>query len=229
MAVERKFIEDALVRYQVSSFLRSRLERVGFSNVTIQRTPMVTRITVEVANPGRLIGKKGRSIKRLTDTIAEEFGISEPQIAVVPVEKIELEPLLMARFVVKRIESDKPLRPTIHMVLKKIMDSGALGAEIVVSGKIVAKGGKAKSMKVSAGYVPKAGDIIRKLRKGSAVARPKYGAINVRVTIATRDAFPEARRVAIPAIIKYAEVEKGEAEKENIAKAVVETKEEPKA
>jgi len=207
MAVERKFIEDALVRYRVSEFLREKLERVGFSNVTIQRTPMVTRITVEVENPGRLIGKKGRSIKRLTDTIAQEFGIKEPQIAVVPVAVVELEPMLMAKFIARRIEASKPLRPTIHMALKRIMDAGALGAQIVVGGKIVAKGGKSKSMKVAAGYVPKAGDIIRKLRKASVVARPKYGAVNVKIIIATKDAFPEKVKVEIPipVVIKYAE------------------------
>jgi len=205
MAVERKFIEDAIVRYKVSSFLRSKLERVGFSNVIIQRTPMVTRITIEVANPGRMIGKHGRSIKRLTDTIAHEFGVNDPQIAVIPVENMDLEPMLVARFVAKRIESDKPLRPTVHMALKKIMDAGALGAEIIVKGKLAAKGGKAKSMKVIAGYLPKAGEIIRKLKTADVVARPKYGAINVRVTIAPKEAFPEARKVEIPVIIKYAE------------------------
>jgi len=205
MAVERKFIEDAIVRYKVSSFLRSKLERVGFSNVSIQRTPMVTRITIEVANPGRMIGKKGRSIKRLTDTIAHEFNVIEPQIAVVPVENIDLEPMLVARFVVRRIESNKPIRPTVHMALKKVMDAGALGAEIIVKGKLAAKGGKAKCMKVTAGYLPKAGEIIRKLKRADVVARPKYGAINVRVIIATKEAFPEARKVEIPVVIKYAE------------------------
>ncbi|MEM2974118.1 MAG: 30S ribosomal protein S3 [Candidatus Micrarchaeia archaeon] len=215
MAIERKFIEDALVRYRVSSFLRNKLERVGFSNVAIQRTPMVTRITVEVANPGRLIGKKGRSIKKLTDIIAQEFGVSEPQIAVIPVENQDLEPMLVAKTVAKRIEADKPVRPTVHMALKRVMEAGALGAEIIVRGKLAAKGGKAKSMKVTAGYLPKAGDWIRKLRTADVVARPKYGAINVRVTIATKDAFPEARKVEIPVVIKYAEGEtEGEPEAE---------------
>jgi small subunit ribosomal protein S3 len=226
MAVERKFIEDALVRYKVSSFLRSKLERVGFSNVTIQRTPMVTRITIEVANPGRMIGKHGRSIKRLTDTIAQEFGVTEPQIAVIPVENIDMEPMLVARFIARRIESDKPLRPTVHMALKKIMDAGALGAEIIVRGKLAAKGGKARSMKAVAGWLPKAGEIIRKLKKADVVARPKYGAINVRVTITPKEAFPEItkEKIAIPVEIKYAEDVEGGGEAKKEEPAVEEKK-----
>lgn len=208
MAVERKFIDDAVSRYRVAQFLRQKLERVGFSGVTIQKTPMVTRINVEVANPGRLIGKKGRSIKRLTDTIKSEFNVADPQIAVVPVEKIELEPQLMARFIARRIESEKPIRPTIHAALKKIIDAGAQGAEIIVSGKIVAKGGKARSMRVAWGYLPKAGEVTRLVKKAFFTARPKYGAVNVRISITPPGVvFPDKapdKTVAVPKVIQYA-------------------------
>ncbi|MEM3592614.1 MAG: 30S ribosomal protein S3 [Candidatus Micrarchaeia archaeon] len=207
MAIERKFIDDAVTRYQIANFLREKLERVGFSNVTIQRTPMVTRITVEVANPGRLIGKKGKSIKTLADTIQREFGVSDPQIAVVPVEKVELEPRLVAYSIAKNIEAGKPLRALIHSSLKKIIDAGALGAEIVVGGKIAAKGAKAKSMRVAWGYLPKAGEVVKQIRKAQVTARPKYGAINVRVSIAPPNAvFPDkVSKVEVPNIIKYSE------------------------
>lgn len=208
MAVERKFIEDSLARYRVADFLKKRLKRVGFSNVTIQRTPMVTRIVVEVANPGKLIGKRGKSIQRLTDTIAKEFNMHEPQIAVIPVEKFELEPQLMAQEIAWRVEGSKPVRPTVHAALKKIMDAKALGCEIVVSGKIVAKGGKARSIRVAAGYLPKAGDLTRLVRKGDVVARPKYGAVNVRVSITPPGAFEiKGKGIELPKTFKYAETD----------------------
>ncbi|MCS7109752.1 MAG: 30S ribosomal protein S3 [Candidatus Micrarchaeota archaeon] len=209
MAIERKFVEDAVTRYQIANFLREKLERYGFSNVTIQRTPMVTRITIEVANPGRLIGKKGKSIKALAEKIEKEFGVKDPQIAVVPVEKIELEPRLVAYAIAKNIEAGKPLRALIHSSLKKIIDAGALGAEIVVGGKIAAKGAKAKSMRVAWGYLPKAGDVVKQVKKAQVTARPKYGAINVRVSIAPPDAiFPDKlSKVDVPNLIKYSEEE----------------------
>jgi len=211
MAIERKFIEDSVTRYRIAEFLRQKLERVGFSNVTIQRTPMVTRITVEVANPGKLIGKKGKSIKYLTETIQKEFGVNDPQIAVVPVERIELEPRLVAYSIAKNIEAGKPLRALLHSSLKKIIDAGALGAEIVVKGKIAAKGAKAKSMRVSWGYLPKAGEVVNQIKKAQFTARPKYGAINVRVSIAPPTAvFPDkVSKVEVPNIIKYSEEKEG--------------------
>ena len=211
MAIERKFIEDSVTRYQIANFLKEKLERVGFSNVTIQRTPMVTRITVEVANPGRLIGRKGKSIKFLTDSIQQEFKVNDPQIAVVPVEKIDLEPRLIAYSIAKSIESGKPLRALIHLSLKKIIDAGALGAEIVVGGKIAAKGAKARSMRVAWGYLPKAGEVVSQIKKAQVTARPKYGAINVRVSIAPPTAvFPDkvAKQVTVPNVLKYSEEKK---------------------
>ena len=100
--VEEKFIEDAITRYRVSKFLESELDRAGFSRVAIQRTPMVTRIAVEVTNPGRVIGKRGKSIQDLTEAIQREFKIDNPQISVVESTNQNLEPRLMA-------EEDLPL------------------------------------------------------------------------------------------------------------------------
>jgi len=206
VAVERKFIDDSIVRYLVSSFLEKKLSRVGFSGVTIQRTPMVTRITVEVANPGRLIGKKGRSIRRLTEVISSRFNVSDPQIVVIPVEKFELEPRLMAKTIARRIEAGKPIRPIVHITLKKIMESGALGAEIRVRG-VFTKGRRSKSIRAAAGYLPKAGEVTRLLKTADVTAVPKQGAINVRVTIAPPGvSFPdkEIKKIELSKTIKYA-------------------------
>jgi small subunit ribosomal protein S3 len=210
LAIERQFIDDALTRLSIVEFLKKKLQRVGFSSASIQKTPVLTRITVEVADPGKLIGKRGRSIKRLTEVIEKEFGVKDAQIAVSPVEKIELDPNLMAMSIARKIEANRPIRPTVHLALKRIMDSGALGCEIKVSGKILAKGAKAKSIKVSAGYLPKAGDLTKIVKVGEFVARPKSGAINVKVSITPPGSLPEelVKKFQLAKIYKYAESEK---------------------
>jgi small subunit ribosomal protein S3 len=210
LAIERQFIDDALTRLSIVEFLKKKLQRVGFSSASIQKTPVLTRITVEVADPGKLIGKRGRSIKRLTEVIEKEFGVKDAQIAVSPVEKIELDPNLMAMSIARKIEANRPIRPTVHLALKRIMDSGALGCEIKVSGKILAKGAKAKSIKVSAGYLPKAGDLTKIVKVGEFVARPKSGAINVKVSITPPGSLPEelVKKFQLAKIYKYAEGEK---------------------
>ncbi|MFA5929801.1 MAG: 30S ribosomal protein S3 [Candidatus Micrarchaeia archaeon] len=181
--VEGKFIEDAITRYRVSRFLETELDRAGFSRVDIQRTPMVTRIAVEVTNPGRVIGKRGKSIQDLTDAITREFKIENPQISVVESANQNLEPRLVAKKICRFIEMGKKIRAILHASLRDIMAAGALGAEIVASGKVAAKGGRSKRFRLMAGYIPKAGEPARLVAVSHVTAYPKSGAIGVLVRI----------------------------------------------
>lgn len=209
MGVERKFIEDSIARFNIAKFLAEELDRAGFSKVEIQRTPMVTRIAVDVTKPGKVIGKKGKSIRDLTETIHTKFGVENPHISITEVTNADLEPRLMAKSVVRQIEMGKNLRRILHFSLKRIIDAGALGAEIVASGKIVAKGGRAKTMRVVAGYIPKAGEPTRLVREAHVTAYPKSGAIGVLVRIVPPGTvFPdkkEMKPVSLPKVISAAE------------------------
>lgn len=208
MKVEEKFIEDAITRYRVSKFLEAELDRAGFSRVAIQRTPMVTRIAVEVTNPGRVIGKRGKSIQDLTDAIHREFKIENPQISVVESTNQNLEPRLVAKRICKYIEMGKKIRAILHVALRDAMRAGALGAEIVASGKIAAKGGRSKRLRVMAGYIPKAGEPARQVAVSHVTAYPKSGAIGVLVRIVLPGTiFPDKKagaKIELPKVISAA-------------------------
>ncbi len=183
MATEKKFINDAIIKMNISRYLSKELSRAGFSRVEIQKTPMLTRITVFVLNPGRVIGRAGKTIDTVTDTIRKKFGIDNPQINVMEVQNRMLEPLLVAKGITERLERGINARKVIQSTLREIIQNGALGAEIVASGKLAAKGARAKSIRKSIGYIPKAGDISKLVREAAAVAYPKYGAIGVKVRL----------------------------------------------
>ncbi|MFA4983224.1 MAG: 30S ribosomal protein S3 [Candidatus Micrarchaeia archaeon] len=181
--IEEKFIEDAVTRYRVSKFLETELDRAGFSRVDIQRTPMVTRIAVEVTNPGRVIGKRGKSIQDLTDAIHNRFKIDNPQISVVEATNENLEPRLVAKKICRYIEMGKKIRAILHAALRDTIRAGAMGAEIVASGKIAAKGGRSKRFRVMSGFIPKSGEPARMVAVSHVTAYPKSGAIGVLVRI----------------------------------------------
>ena len=183
MAIERKFVKDSLTRYKVSEFLRGELERAGFSGAEIQRTPVVTRIAVEVTHPGRVIGKRGKSIKELTEKIHKKFNMDNPQISVIECAEPLLKPVLVAKRACMYIERGKKIRPVMHRLLSEIMSKGAIGVEIVASGKLAGKGGRARTFRVVIGFVPKAGEPARLVNIGHYTAYPKAGAIGVTVRI----------------------------------------------
>jgi len=207
--VEEKFIEDAITRYRVSKFLETELDRAGFSRVDIQRTPMVTRIAVEVTNPGRVIGKRGKSIQDLTDAIHRQFKIENPQISVVESTNENLSPKLVAKKICRHIEMGKKIRAILHAALRDTIRAGALGAEIVASGKIAAKGGRSKCFRVMSGYIPKAGEPARLVADSRVTAYPKSGAIGVHVRIVLPGTvFPDkvaGAKIEIPKVILAAE------------------------
>lgn len=207
MAVERKFIEDSIMRFRIAEFMKGQLERAGFSNLTIQKTPLLTLINAEVTNPGRVIGRRGKTINEITDKLKTEFKLENPKINIAVVSKPDLEPQVVARRLVKLIEMGKNPRRMMHSMVKSIMDAGAVGCEIVVSGKLVAKGGRAKSFRTIAGYLPKSGEPARWVKEAKLTAYPKPGAIGIQVRIAPPDVkFPDKKaEVELPAVIRASE------------------------
>ena len=217
MIYQEKLIEEPFSKYQVMKFLEKKLDRAGLASVDIQRTPLVTRITLEVTNPARIIGKKGRLINELTDTIKSEFKIENPQISVIEVREPFLEPRMVAKRAGKYIEMGKKVRAVLHYLLREVIRAGALGAEIVASGKIGAKGARAKSLRVVAGYIPKAGEPARLIRVAHLSANTRSGVIGILVRIVPPGTvFPDKKttQVVLPKVIEAAtDVEKAAPER----------------
>ncbi len=207
MIYQEKLIEEPFSKYQVMKFLEKKLDRAGLASVDIQRTPLVTRITLEVTNPARIIGKKGRLINELTDTIKQEFKIDNPQISVIEVRDPFLEPRMVAKRASKYIEMGKKVRAVLHYLLREVIRAGALGAEIVAAGKIGAKGARAKSLRVVAGYIPKAGEPARLIRVAHLNANTRSGVIGILVRIVPPGTvFPDKKttQVVLPKVIEAA-------------------------
>ncbi len=183
MVVERKFIEDAMVKHEITKYLEKTLSRAGFSRVEIQKTPVITRITAYVTNPGRVIGRGGSTIDAITLDIKTKFKIDNPQISVAEVKNELLEPRLVARHIANALERGANARSLLHSALRTIMENGALGAEIIATGKLAAKGAKAKQIKVRFGYIPKAGNSVKLVDTAHVTSYPKYGAIGIQVMI----------------------------------------------
>jgi small subunit ribosomal protein S3 len=183
MVVERKFVEDLMIKYRISKYLEKELMRAGFSRVEIQKTPVITRITTYVTNPGRVIGRGGETIDAITESMKKRFKVDNPQISVAEVKNQRLEPRLVARYIANSLERGMNARRLLHSMIKEIMNNGALGAEIVATGKLAAKGARAKQMKVRLGYLPKAGNVTKLVDEAKVTSYPKYGAIGLQVRI----------------------------------------------
>ncbi|MBK5190909.1 MAG: 30S ribosomal protein S3 [Methanosarcinales archaeon] len=196
----------------MDEYFRIELERAGYGGMDIKRTPMGTQITVKVEKPGMIIGKDGRRIKKLTDDVVRKQELDNPQIDVQPIGVPELNAQLMANRLAKLIERGWHFRRAGRSTLQRIMDRGALGCEIIMSGKL--KGPRGRMEKMVSGYIKHCGSIADEIvDKGYSIAMKKAGVIGVRVWIVPPDSkMPDAFRMNV--VNKEGEKEESKEEKE---------------
>ncbi|NPA86474.1 MAG: 30S ribosomal protein S3, partial [Candidatus Diapherotrites archaeon] len=156
--IERDFVSDAKVILFIKEYLRKRLRDALISKIEVIKTPLITRIVIYAAKPGLVIGKKGARIKEVTEEIKKKFNLNNPQIEVVPVENPILDAQVQAERIALAIERGMAWRPLLNSTLRRIMEAGAQGAELVVKGKLGARNARAQKGRVYAGYMKKVGD-----------------------------------------------------------------------
>lgn len=195
--IEKLFVEEGIKKVRMSEYFRKELERAGYGGMDIKRTPMGTQITVHVEKPGMIIGKNGKRIKKVTDEITRRQELDNPQIDVQPIEVPELSAQLMANRLAKLIERGWHFRRAGRSTLQRIMDVGALGCEITMSGKL--RGPRGRVEKMVDGYIKHCGSVAEEIvDKGYAIAQKKTGVIGVMVWIVKPDAnIPDAFRMNV--------------------------------
>ena len=181
MAREREFVEEGIRKADIKEFLRDSLQKAKFGGVDIRRTALRTRMIIYAERPGLIIGRRGRNIKDLTDALQERYGFENLQIEVEEISIPELNPHIMASRIAAMLKAGRPFRRSAYMNLDKIMEAGAQGVEIIISGKI--RGERAKSVRFAKGTITKCGEPSKQVLQGLAVADLKQGMMGIRVKI----------------------------------------------
>lgn len=182
MAVERKFVADGVRKVRVERHLGHELKRAGYGGMDLIRTPLGTQVTIFAEKPGIVIGKGGKVVRGLTQDLATTYGVESPQIEVQQVDNPNLNAQIMAERLASALERGWYFRKAGSSTLRRIMDSGALGCEVVISGKLT--GARGRVQKFVEGYIKHSGDPVNTLvDKGYAVAIKKLGVIGVQVRL----------------------------------------------
>jgi small subunit ribosomal protein S3 len=198
MSIVKRFITESIKRTEIDEFLQKKLERAGYGGVNLSKTPLGTHVVVYAMRPGLVIGRGGETIKELARSLEENFQVSNPQISVSEIEVPELNAYVIAARVTSALERGVHFRRAAFWALNQVMDAGALGVEIVVSGKLRTE--RARFEKFRAGYFPRCGEpALRWMRKAEAHVQLKPGIIGVRVKLMPPDAqFPDKIEIVPP-------------------------------
>lgn len=204
-------MKDKFFNYSISEYLRKELNDVAVKEITMEKTPSGERITIHTPTPGLVIGRQGSTIKKLTSNVKKKYGFDNPQIKIAEVKN----PYLSAKVVAKMIANDlarfgsKKFKLTAFKSLMNIMNSGAMGVELKITGKIPSS--RSKSWLFNKGYLKKTGYVSDFLvDKAIESVTLKTGVVGIKVQIMLPN-------TPLPDKIEYVEVPKTSSDVEEAA------------
>ena len=155
---KRKFVADGVFYAELNEFLMRTLAEDGYAGVEVRVTPIRTEIIIRATRTQNVLGEKGRRIRELTSVVQKRFNFPEGAVELYA-ERVAMRGLCaqaQAESLKYKLLGGLAVRRACYGVLRYIMEAGARGCEVVVSGKLRAQ--RAKAMKFKEGYMVKSGD-----------------------------------------------------------------------
>ncbi|MBX7076293.1 MAG: 30S ribosomal protein S3 [Methanobacteriaceae archaeon] len=203
--IEKDFVTEGLKRTKIDEFLEKELERAGYGGMEVQVTPLGTMVVVYAERPGMVIGRGGKTVRAITQTLKTDFDLDNPQVEVKEVDVPELNPKIMASKIANMLQRGMHFRRVAYSTIRRIMGAGAQGVEITISGKI--RGSRSAVAKFVEGYIKKCGEPSdRFVKEGFASATLKPGVLGIYVRIMPPEAvLPDKVDIIAPQVEEVVE------------------------
>jgi len=180
---EKKFVTFKKEELGVKEYIKKALGKGKISTVGIEYTPVGEKIVISTAKPGLVIGRKGEKIEELTRVLKKRFKLDNPHIEIKEIRDPFLDAQLVADEIAILLERQGSLKFKViaYKMIDSIMKSGALGTEIVMSGKLPSE--RAKSWRFTQGYLKKTGDPSKVVDRAMSQAITLPGVVGIKVSI----------------------------------------------
>lgn len=181
-----KFKKD---EFSIREYVRTSLGKGKISKVKIEYAPVGEKIIISTNKPGLIIGRGGEKIEELTRILKKRFNLENPHVEIDEIKNPEFNAQIMADEIALSLERFGPLKFKViaYRILQRIMDAGALGVEIRLSGKLPSS--RARTWRFAQGYLKKTGDPAKVVDRAQATAQTKPGTVGVKVSILSPEAF----------------------------------------
>ena len=186
--IEREFVAQKTKEFYIKKYVEGMLRHVGISQIRLKKIPLGEKIIIDTSRPSLVVGSKGANIKALTKTLKKKFKLENPQVEINEVKNIFLDASIVAEQIASSLErfGSARFKGVGHKTMDNVMKAGALGVEIIISGKI--PGSRAKSWRFYQGYLKKCGDVaFSGVSQANKSALLKSGIIGIKVAIMPPD------------------------------------------
>lgn len=180
---ERKFVAFKKEELAVKEYIKNSLGKGRISAVTIEYTPVGEKIIVSTNKPGLVIGRRGEKIAELTSVLKRKFNLDNPHIEIAEITEPLLDAQLVADEIALLLEKRGSLKFKViaYKMLQQIVKAGALGTEIVLSGKLPSD--RARTWRFNQGYLKKTGEPAKIVDTAQAQATTILGVVGIKVSI----------------------------------------------
>jgi small subunit ribosomal protein S3 len=180
---EKNVVKFKKNEFTIKEYIKKELGKGKVSKVRVEYTPIGEKIIVSTHKPGLVIGRRGEKIEELTNILKTKFKLENPRIEIDEILKPEFDAQIIADEIALGLERAGPLKFKViaYRTLQKIIEAGALGVEIILSGKLPGK--RAKSWRFAQGYLKKTGDDAKIVDRATAISQTKPGTVGIKVSI----------------------------------------------
>merc|ERR1711931_180183 len=150
---KRKHVAEGVFKAELDGYLRKELAEDGYSGVEVRITPKRTEIIILATRTQNVLGEKAKRIRELTALVQKRFQMKDGQVELFA-EKVAnrgLCAIAQCESLRYKLMGGLAVRRAAYGVLRFIMESGAKGCEVVISGKL--RGQRAKAMKFTDGFM----------------------------------------------------------------------------
>ncbi len=136
---KQKVLDD----YTLRRALQDKLGNAGLVRIDIERSLTTLKITLLVSRPGVVIGKGGENLRAIQALVEKMVNVGKAKksqtkvdIKVEEVKKPDLSAKLVAERISEQLVKRFPHRRAVNQALEKVMNAGAKGVKIALSGRI---------------------------------------------------------------------------------------------
>lgn len=136
-ANKKEFGKFLLEDYKIRQYVKRNpeLHSAGIPKVEIERSGDLVRLILHTASPGMLIGKRGKNVEKLTEDI-EKLISKKVELKIEEVKDPLLNAQLTAEAIAEQLEKRAQFRRLLRKFAETIIDEGAQGVKIQLSGRI---------------------------------------------------------------------------------------------
>merc|ERR1712001_405544 len=154
------FVRNGLFKAELDEFFKRELAEDGYSGVIVRKSK-TCEVIIIATRPSQVLGEKTRRIRELTAIVNKRWGHEQGQIDLY-VERVAnrgLSAVAQAESLRYKLIAGLPVRRAAYGVVRFVMESGTMGCEVIVSGKI--RGQRPKAMKFNDGMMIHSGNPVK--------------------------------------------------------------------